>query len=274
MFIHNIGVTWFDCGCEINSTSISSKRRKSGSTKKPAIAVPESGGNLYCQFKAKTKGEIKKHKAQAHGIDVQWWPCDFKDCVFKAKSASNLASHKQYQHKIGVKWCARLASWAKNKMSLSYPTNSSNLLTRRPPTLQRRFLLYAFNRRYVCTECDFKKKQRSATLKHMADIHKLTNVHPTLEREGGCTTQSTRPLSHNNNATPAPPPHPTADVATIGQLPAPLPPPQPVSASSSSNPTQTPQPQAQPQRQVLTNPVSSLPSSHIGEYSDPNTNIV
>ena len=49
-----------------------------------------------CNFKSKTESNLKKHKANIHGIDVKWFKCD--QCLYKCKQNSDLTRHKGRQH--------------------------------------------------------------------------------------------------------------------------------------------------------------------------------
>ena len=57
-----------------------------------------------CDYKAKTAGNLRRHKADAHGIGVVWHHCDVGACDYKAKRASTLRQHKADAHDIGVVW--------------------------------------------------------------------------------------------------------------------------------------------------------------------------
>ena len=57
-----------------------------------------------CDKKFKQTGHLKDHKASVHDIDVTWHCCDQPDCDFKCKKKSNLKQHKASAHGIGVTW--------------------------------------------------------------------------------------------------------------------------------------------------------------------------
>lgn len=56
----------------------------------------------YCEYKCKHKSDLKGHKAFKHDIDVTWHHCDICDCKFKRKR--ELKRHKVFIHDIDVKW--------------------------------------------------------------------------------------------------------------------------------------------------------------------------
>ena len=56
----------------------------------------------YCDHKAKSSGNLKKHKACVHNIDVVWHNCEH--CNARFKSASKLKEHRAGVHNIGVVW--------------------------------------------------------------------------------------------------------------------------------------------------------------------------
>ncbi|GMH85675.1 hypothetical protein TL16_g10306 [Triparma laevis f. inornata] len=47
---------------------------------------------------------MKKHKTVKHGINVVWFPCSEDNCDYRAKLKGSLKRHKQNVHKIGVVW--------------------------------------------------------------------------------------------------------------------------------------------------------------------------
>ena len=58
----------------------------------------------HCNYKCKHNSNLKSHKANIHNIDVEWFPCDQGNCNFKCKSNGHLTKHKAYIHDINVKW--------------------------------------------------------------------------------------------------------------------------------------------------------------------------
>ena len=57
----------------------------------------EVGG---CDYKSKIKGNLRKHKAFVHDIDVVYYLCDVDGCEYKTKTTSNLRQHKTGFHGI------------------------------------------------------------------------------------------------------------------------------------------------------------------------------
>ena len=69
----------------------------------------------YCTFSSKSKGDLTKHLAFKHNINVKWYKCDI--CEYKAKSASGIKSHKIQFHNLNVTWhfCEHCAFKAKTQ---------------------------------------------------------------------------------------------------------------------------------------------------------------
>jgi len=55
-----------------------------------------------CEYKAKTAGNLKSHKAMIHDIDVTYYLCNTDGCEYKAKEAGNVKRHKAAIHDINV----------------------------------------------------------------------------------------------------------------------------------------------------------------------------
>ena len=55
-----------------------------------------------CEYKAKQGGALKRHLANMHDIGVVWHKCDHKGCSFKAKEACNLRSHQASIHGVNI----------------------------------------------------------------------------------------------------------------------------------------------------------------------------
>ena len=57
-----------------------------------------------CDYKTNHLGNLKRHKAQIHDIDVTWYYCDIDKCNSKFKEHQTLKRHKANIHGIDVKW--------------------------------------------------------------------------------------------------------------------------------------------------------------------------
>ena len=57
-----------------------------------------------CDFKAKKASHLRTHQASIHGVDVVYYPCNQEGCDYKAKEAKDLRKHQANIHDIGVKW--------------------------------------------------------------------------------------------------------------------------------------------------------------------------
>ena len=55
-----------------------------------------------CKYKCKHRGNLKRHLAQKHHINVKWFACNI--CKFKCKLCINLKRHLAQIHDIDVKW--------------------------------------------------------------------------------------------------------------------------------------------------------------------------
>ena len=55
-----------------------------------------------CDYNARQLGDLKKHKAYVHGIDVTYYLCNADGCEYKAKVAGSLKQHKANIHDIDV----------------------------------------------------------------------------------------------------------------------------------------------------------------------------
>ena len=54
-----------------------------------------------CDYKCKLRGNLKKHLALVHDINVNWHACSM--CEYKCKLRDNLKKHLAYKHNIDVK---------------------------------------------------------------------------------------------------------------------------------------------------------------------------
>jgi hypothetical protein len=57
-----------------------------------------------CEFKCKQKGNLKRHLAEIHDIDVKWFHCEMEECEFKCKQKGDLKRHLASVHDIDVEW--------------------------------------------------------------------------------------------------------------------------------------------------------------------------
>ena len=55
-----------------------------------------------CDYKAKQKSDLKKHRAAVHNKNVTWHKCE--DCDYKAKQKGALKKHRAYIHSKNVTW--------------------------------------------------------------------------------------------------------------------------------------------------------------------------
>ena len=57
-----------------------------------------------CNYKAKLRGNIKRHLACVHDIGVTWHTCPQDGCEYKAKQKGSIKAHLAHIHDIGVTW--------------------------------------------------------------------------------------------------------------------------------------------------------------------------
>jgi hypothetical protein len=110
-----------------------------------------------CDYKAKQKGDLKKHRASIHNKNVTWLYC--KDCDYKAKRRSTLKKHRAFIHNENVIWhrCKDCDYKAKEKKTLK----------------QHRAAIHNENVTWhYCKDCDYKAKQKGSIKRHRASIHK------------------------------------------------------------------------------------------------------
>ena len=55
-----------------------------------------------CEYKCKERSNLKQHLAAVHGINVQWYSCN--KCEYKCKTRGNLKRHLANRHNIDFKW--------------------------------------------------------------------------------------------------------------------------------------------------------------------------
>ena len=87
-------------GQENKSVNKDKKRRKDEENLKMFIC--EEGGCRGCKYQSKWKGQLKKHKAFIHDIDVVYHFCTENGCDYVAKQPGQLKSHKASVHGVGV----------------------------------------------------------------------------------------------------------------------------------------------------------------------------
>ena len=78
------------------------KEKSTNRSKKQASGRLIRCGVGECVYKCKLNGNLKRHKAHIHGIDVQWFDCH--QCGFKCKQNDHLKVHKAHIHDGDVKW--------------------------------------------------------------------------------------------------------------------------------------------------------------------------
>ena len=55
----------------------------------------------YCDYQCKQKGGLKQHLANVHNVDVNWHHCDF--CDYRCKQKGNSKTHLANMHMVDVK---------------------------------------------------------------------------------------------------------------------------------------------------------------------------
>lgn len=112
----------------------------------------------HCKYKTKILGNLKKHMANIHNIDVIWKNCTLYN--YKSKRSSNIKRHKAYKHNINVTrydcpHCdKRLKSKQDCKRHVDY-MHTSNIIW------------------HYCNECDFKSKHKGNLKRHLSCIHNI-----------------------------------------------------------------------------------------------------
>ena len=116
-------------------------------------------------YRGKTKGDLKIHKANVHGIDVEWQYCD--QCDFKAKRTGHLKRHKFTVHEK-KKGKATMPSLELLSCDMCDYTccGKQNLRS------HKRYIHSIDVTYYNCPECKKKFKQKSHLTRHMKAKHK------------------------------------------------------------------------------------------------------
>ena len=83
---------------------------------------------LRCEYKAKRKDQIKTHRALAHTI-VTWHDCPELGCEYRAKQESGIKQHKAFIHNIDVVWheCPELGCEYRTKHKGSFDQHRAHL---------------------------------------------------------------------------------------------------------------------------------------------------
>jgi hypothetical protein len=151
------GVTWHLCGdCDYKA------KRKSNLKKHRASIHNENVVWQYCKdcdFKAKQKSSLNEHRAAIHNKNVTWHYCKEKDCDYKAKQKGSIKIHRALIHNENVTWhkCEDCDYKAKRKGNLK----------------QHRARIHNENVIWhYCKDCDYKTKDKGNLKKHRANIHK------------------------------------------------------------------------------------------------------
>jgi hypothetical protein len=112
-----------------------------------------------CDYKAKRKDHLKRHRANIHNKNVTWQYC--KDCDFKAKQKGSLKIHRANIHNKNVTWhyCKDCDYKAKRKDSLK----------RHRANIHNENVTWQY-----CKDCDYKAKHKGEIKKHRARIHDVT----------------------------------------------------------------------------------------------------
>ena len=101
-----------------------------------------------CEYKAKTEGNLKKHKFAVHDIDVTYYLCNVDGCEYKAKVPGTLKKHKAMIHDIDVTYCLCNADGceykAKESVSLKKSMERENRSERSSGILNQREIFSFF----------------------------------------------------------------------------------------------------------------------------------
>jgi hypothetical protein len=99
---HDLDVVWHECGavnCEYQA------KWKGNLMRHKAMALDDDIVRYYCdeaacEYRAKTASHIKKHKTNARTIRIRWHFCGSAGCDYKAKNNGHVTRHKAKLHNI------------------------------------------------------------------------------------------------------------------------------------------------------------------------------
>jgi len=178
-----------------------------------------------CDFKSKQSGNLKKHKANIHDVDVKWFMCD--QCEYKSKQSVTLKQHKANMHGIDVKWvkcdqcnykCKVVASLKKHKAAVhdvdvqwfkcdqcEYKCKENSSLKVHKANIHNIDVKW-----FKCDECVYKCKKNSHLKQHKANVHgihvkwfKCDKCEYKCKENGSLKVHKSR--HHGSPAPPAPP---------------------------------------------------------------------
>ena len=105
-----------------------------------------------CTYVAQHAGNLRRHQASVHGVDVVFYPCQQDGCDFKTKTAGDLKQHLASIHDIGVKWheC--------DKKGCTYVAKHASHLRRHQALVHGVDVVF-----FPCNQdgCDYKAKQHT-----------------------------------------------------------------------------------------------------------------
>jgi len=112
-----------------------------------------------CEYKANTKGNLKRHRSDVHDIGVTWHECPEPNCSYEAK-AKKKNKIKQHIARISVTWhaCTELGCDYKAKTNFEtaqHKVNKHNI---------------GVNWKQ-CPDCDYKAKQTDTLKLHIKRHH-------------------------------------------------------------------------------------------------------
>ena len=112
----------------------------------------------------KRAGDLKKHEALIHGVDVVYYPCNQEGCEYKSRQGAHLVTHLAFIHDIGVKWheC--------DQKGCSYKAKQASNLRTHQAGIHGVDVVF-----YPCSQegCDYKPKRVCSLKQHLAAIHDI-----------------------------------------------------------------------------------------------------
>ena len=117
-----------------------------------------------CKYRAKQRGEIKKHLADIHDVGITWHTCPQEGCEYKTKMKGKIKYHLANVHDINVTWhpCPQ--------DGCEYKTEERGTIKRHLANIHNVSVTW-----HTCTqdECEYKAKQRNTLKDHLASIHNI-----------------------------------------------------------------------------------------------------
>lgn len=121
----------------------------------------------HCPYMATTKGLLRRHEGDRHGINVVWCPCeeqldDGTPCQYRGKNKDDLREHLRKAHSIGVVWHAC------DQPGCDFRTKTANALTKHKANRHDIDVVW---QHCQVPGCGFRAKQRGGLLQHGRWMH-------------------------------------------------------------------------------------------------------